>query len=294
MREITSSIENRPIDVTGARDFWRRRIGATARAHENLVDALASAFVNRIVIEDAAAFASVRGRPAIFVANHQVAIESLLFAALVPGLHDRVIVALAKAEHRESWLGRLARSMSRGSATTDPQNLVFFDRADPKSLLAIVDGLRERLMASDASILLHVEGTRARVANAPVQRMSSIWTDLALASNALMVPVRFTGGLPLGDATTSLDFPVGYGRQDYYIGRPIRPDELRPLNLLERQRLVLASINALGRDVPGQPNDEIADAVARCERSGSPTEECVLRVVVDRLSRQPERSEGRP
>ena len=57
--------------------------------------------------------------------------------------------------------------------------------------------MRARLTASDASILVHVEGTRARVANAPVQRMSSIWVDLALASDAVMVPVRFTGGLPL-------------------------------------------------------------------------------------------------
>ena len=284
MQEIRS-IDGRLVDVTGARNFWRRRMGATAGTHEDLVDALAFAFVNRIVIEDPAAFDAIRGRPAIFVANHQVAIESLLFAALVPGLHERILVALAKAEHRESWLGRLARSIASVSDDTDPENLVFFDRADAASLLTIVNGLRARLTASDASILVHVEGTRARVANAPVQRMSSIWVDLALASDAVMVPVRFTGGLPLNEVATSLEFPVGYGRQDYYIGRPIRPEELRPLNLIERQRRVLGAINALGArvEVPGQPDSEIADAVARCVHQGKATEECVLRVVVDRL-----------
>ena len=279
------SIDGRLVDATGARSFWRRRIGATAGTHEHLVDALALAFVNRIVIEDPAAFDAIRGTPAIFVANHQVAIESLLFAALVPGLHERILVALAKTEHRESWLGRLARLISSVSADTDPENLVFFDRTDAASLLAIVDGLRARLTTSDASILVHVEGTRARAANVPVQRMSSIWVDLALASDAVMVPVRFTGGLPLSEVATSLDFPVGYGRQDYFIGRPIRPEEPRSLNLIERQRRVLGAINALGAraEVPGRPDSEIADAVARCVQQGSSTEECVLRVVVDRL-----------
>ena len=249
------------------------------------MDALASAFVNRIVIEDPPAFDAIRGRPAIFVANHQVAVESLLFAALVPGLHERTLVTLAKAEHRESWLGRLARSIASASDDTDPEIVVFFDRADAASLLTIVDGLRARLTASDASILVHVEGTRARVANAPVQRMSSIWPDLALASDAAMVPVRFTGGLPLTEVAVNLDFPVGYGGQDYHIGRPIRADELRPLNLIERQRRVLGAINALGTraDVPGQPDFAIADAVARCVEQGASTEECVLHVVVDRL-----------
>src|SRR5919112_6469178 len=98
MQEIRS-IDGRLIDVTGARNFWRRRMGVAGGTHEDLVDALASAFVNRIVIEDPAAFDAIRGGPAIFVANHQVAIESLLFAALVPGLHERILVALAKAEH---------------------------------------------------------------------------------------------------------------------------------------------------------------------------------------------------
>src|SRR5262245_18080592 len=138
MQEIRSAIDGRLVDVTGARTFWRRRIGATAGAHEDLVDALAFAFVNRIVIEDSAAFDAIRGTPAIFAANHQVAIESLLFAALVPGLHQRVIVALAKAEHRQSWLGQLAGSISTRSGASDPENLVFFDRADPASLLTIV------------------------------------------------------------------------------------------------------------------------------------------------------------
>jgi 1-acyl-sn-glycerol-3-phosphate acyltransferase len=286
MQEIRS-IDGRLVDVTGARNFWRRRLGATAGTHEDLVDALASAFVNRIVIEDPAAFDAIRGRPAIFVANHQVAIESLLLAGLVAGLHERILVALAKAEHRDSWLGRLARSIASVSGDTDPENLVFFDRADAASLLTIVNGLRARLTASDASILVHVEGTRARVANAPVQRMSSIWVDLALASDAVVVPVRFTRGLPLNEVATSLEFPIGYWKQDYYIGRPIRPEELRPLNLIERQRRVLGAINALGArvEVPSQPDSAIADAVARCVHQGKTTEECVLRVVVDRLGR---------
>jgi hypothetical protein len=60
------------------------------------------------------------------------------------------------------------------------------------------------------------------------------------------VPVRFIGGLPREPVEHRLEFPVGMGRQDIYIGRPLSPEDLAPLHYGERKRRVLDAINALG------------------------------------------------
>jgi 3-hydroxymyristoyl/3-hydroxydecanoyl-(acyl carrier protein) dehydratase/1-acyl-sn-glycerol-3-phosphate acyltransferase len=268
-----------PLDTTGARAFWRRRLGTGPGLAEDLVDGLARQFVGDIVLADAAAFGALRGRPVVFLANHQVAVESLLFATLVPGLHDRVVVALAKAEHRETWMGQLMRLIARFPGGADPRTLVFFDRSDGASLLPILEELRRRMTEEDASLLVHVEGTRARAAGVPATRMSAVWIDLALAADAAVVPVRFTGGLPLAEARQRLEFPLGYGRQDYRLGRPLLPDELRPLDLAARQRRVLDAINALGprAESPAAPDPAFEDAVQACRaKTGGRTEHAVL------------------
>src|SRR4029079_785943 len=159
------------LDAPGARAYWRRRVGAGPGLAEDLVDALARQFVERGGVADPDALQAVHGRPALFLANHQVGIESLLFSVLASGLHGRVLVALAKAEHRQSWRGRRARLLARAPGTADPANLVFFDRSDRASLPAIVDRLRRRMADEDSSLLVHVEGTRARAAGQALMRM---------------------------------------------------------------------------------------------------------------------------
>ena len=52
-------------------------------------------------------FASLQGRGVIFLANHQVAVESLLFSALLSSLTGVSIQTIAKASHRDTWVGRL-------------------------------------------------------------------------------------------------------------------------------------------------------------------------------------------
>src|SRR5262249_27980732 len=153
--------------------------------------------------------------------------------------------------------------LAEAPGTADPENLVFFDRSDGASLLAIVDRLRRRMADADASLLVHVEGTRALAAGHAVTRMSAVWTDLALAADAAVVPVCFTGGLPAADAGQRLEFPVGFGRQAYHLGRPLLPEELRPLDLAARQRRVLDAINGLADadDVPARADPGFVSAV---------------------------------
>jgi 1-acyl-sn-glycerol-3-phosphate acyltransferase len=189
-----------------------------------------------------------------------------------------VVVALAKAEHRESWMGRLMRLIAQQPGVADPRTLAFFDRSDSASLLPILEQLRHRLQHEDASLLVHVEGTRSLAARRPVAHMSGVWIDLALAAGAPIVPVRFSGGLPLQEADARLEFPVGFGRQDYHVGRPLPPDELLRLDLAARQRRVLDAINELGprEEMPGDPDHAFPAAVDSWRGRARSAERAVL------------------
>jgi hypothetical protein len=91
-----------------------------------------------------------------------------------------------------------------------------------------------------------VEGTRSLACGQPVAKMSSTFIDMALAIGAPIIPVRLVGGLPVQPLEERIEFPVGFGRQDYWIGRPLMPEELVKLPLKARKDLVLAAMNGLG------------------------------------------------
>ena len=99
--------------------------------------------------------------------------------------------------------------------------------------------------------MVHVEGTRSLDCRTPVQKMTGAWLDLAVATDVAVVPVRFTGGLPVESAGQRLDFPVAMGQQDAWIGRPLLPAELEGLNYGDRKALTLERLNGLG---PAQDN----------------------------------------
>ena len=100
-----------------------------------------------------------------------------------------------------------------------------------------------------------------------------------------MVPVRFVGALPRQPLEERIEFPIGMGRQDIYLGRPILPDELHALHYGDRKRLVIDAINALGppNDLE-RPNPGDADFEARVQAwqqaRGVSHEHAVLREVL--------------
>ena len=113
----------------------------------------------------------------------------------------------------------------------------------------------------------------------PVVKMSSAFIDMALAVGAPIVPVRFVGGLPTSDLTARIEFPIGFGHQDYWIGRPILPDELAALPYKDRKTTVLAALNGLGPavDVPAPPDPDFATRVdAWIAETGASPEHAVL------------------
>jgi PfaB family protein len=250
-------------DIGQVRTYWDARFAMGPWPVEDLYYGLIERFVGDVILTDPAAFAAVRGRSSLYLGNHQVGVESLLFSILGSALSGTPTVTLAKAEHRTSWLGRLIAHSFSYPGVVDPNVITFFDREDKESLVQIVGDLSQAMATTGKSAMVHVEGTRAFSCRTPVIKMSSVFLDMALAVRAPVIPIRFTGALPVEPLETRIEFPIGYGRQDIWIGRPILPEELETLPYKDRKPFVIAAMNALGpqADEPSAPDPSFAEAV---------------------------------
>ncbi|MDI4646342.1 beta-ketoacyl synthase N-terminal-like domain-containing protein [Cohnella hashimotonis] len=292
-REIRVASQAPARDIERAMGYWRRKLGSGPWLGEDLYRALIASFVGRFVVEDPVRFAQASRGPVLYLANHQTAVESLLFACLAEGLTQSPVAAIAKKEHRDSWIGRMLAHLGANPNARFTIPIVHVDREDQMAMLQTLKDLAVRMTEGNESILVHVEGTRARAENKEVTVVSGIWTDLALQGNLPIVPVRFAGGLPTEESETRLEFPVGYGRQHYNIGRPIFPDELRALPLPARKQVILEALNGTGRtpaqkgDAPGANGGDpalIEQIRLLTELAHVPYEQAVLLASLARLS----------
>ena len=128
-------------DLSVVRSYWRKHFAVGEWPVEDLYYGLVERFVGDVVLADPAAFNAVQGRSCLYLANHQVGVESLLFSMLVSALSKTPTVTLAKAEHRTSWLGTLIAHNFSYPGVVDPKVITFFDRDDKESLLRIVGEL---------------------------------------------------------------------------------------------------------------------------------------------------------
>ena len=254
--------------VTGA--AWRRLLGLPPSPAEDLYMALLLRFTSTVRIEDPAAVDSLAGRPVMFLANHQTMVESPLFMALATGLFDGLISAVAHVQHRESWLGWLLGHYLAYPGIADPGLMSFFDDRDQRLFMRGFDDLRRFLLARRRSLLVHVDGTRVQTCRHRVADCSSLFVRLAVELDMPIVPVRFRGGLPVRSMDRWFDFPIGYGRQDYWIGRPILPSDLATIDADARRALILGRLNRLGGAIedeqPNPPDPDFAEAVERVRR----------------------------
>ncbi|MFT4621368.1 MAG: 3-oxoacyl-(acyl-carrier-protein) synthase/3-hydroxymyristoyl [Myxococcota bacterium] len=287
------------LDLAPVQSFWRRWFGLGQWPVEDIQLGLAERFVRRVVFEDPGAMRPMRGRGALYVANHQVALESLLCAVLLGGLMEIPLVTLAKAEHQHTWMGKLnQRSFSwPGAAERDPGVLAFFDRTQSADLQRILGPLFAQAQVGTRSLMVHVEGTRSLECRSPVTTLSGVFTDLAIAHDVPIVPVRLWGGLPVSPTARRLDFPVGLGQQDILVGRPIEAAELRGLPLKARKDRVLGALNDLGgpraSEAPLAGDPGFAEAVRGwCARTGSGEAHSVLYNTLLHGSRQSEGTEA--
>jgi acyl transferase domain-containing protein/3-hydroxymyristoyl/3-hydroxydecanoyl-(acyl carrier protein) dehydratase len=289
-------------DRDEARAFWRGVTGAREGwAGEDLFFSLIDQFVADVRFADAEAIAARRGKGAIYVANHQVALETILAAIVIGGVSRTVPTLPAKAEHRDTWVGALTTLLTSRPGLTDPRLLRFIDRSDPASVLSLREDLLSELHQG-RSALVHVEGTRATSCRSRVATMSSVFLDLAIGAGVDVIPVRFVGGLPIEDQGRRFELPVACGKQTYWFGKPIAAATLAELPYAARPVHVLNAINALGvapeHETPATANRELerdvralrdelhvpeaqAAMIASLERLASPSTE--TRLLLDAL-----------
>lgn len=243
------------LDISVVRDFWGKWFDRAPWPVEDLYYGLIKRFVRRVVLDDPVAFKAIHGRSVVYLGNHQVGIESLLFSIIGSALGGVPTVTLAKIEHKQTWLGQLIAHCFSYPGVADPRVIAFFDRNDKASLPGIIGELAAEMLHPGRSVMVHVEGTRSMTCRTPVQKMSGAFIDMALKVNAPIVPVRFVGGLPGPSLDARIEFPLGMGTQDYWLGRPLLPEELAKLPYGERKKRVIEAINALGpSNADEQPN----------------------------------------
>ena len=228
-------------DMTAVTGWWRAHLTqlsgrpAGAWPGEDLIAALAQRYLADLVVHDPVAMEAVRGRPCLFLGNHENYLESVIFTCVAPALFGTPARALAKVEHRDRWLGAVERLLTTYPGQEQDPFIVWFDQKDPASLPALARG------ACDRSLLVHVEGTRQIVPGQPVDKISSLWVDIALERGMPIVPVAFRGGV---DGVNRHDVPAA--PQTHHVGAPVLPETLAAIPYAERRRVLADAINALG------------------------------------------------
>jgi 1-acyl-sn-glycerol-3-phosphate acyltransferase len=254
------------LDWCQIRDYWVDRSEGQHYLVHDLGAALIRQFVRHIVVEDPQDFRKRAGQPAIYLANHQLYVESFLFLSAIAAMTGVPAEAIAKKEHQEDWVGDVFRLAESELLGNNPMQILFLDRNDPADLLRILKDYGQTVADRPRSLLVHVEGTRARQAGQRTEKVSSVLVDLAIGCGLPIVPVRFSGGLPLEDNGEKFNFPVDLGKQDHYIGAAIEAEFLSSLPYRERTTLILDGINNLGpdgsMDVPLPGDAEFAKLVS--------------------------------
>ena len=237
--------------------FWRDELGISGWPGEDVFQALFNAFVGAVEISDGAAHA-MRDGPVIFIANHQVAIESLIFVFAVGGIGRRHIRALAKQAHQTSWVGEMLGLLNAYPGQNPAPPSYFRDEYDPQSLVDMLAEMRRGLTTDGHSLLIHAEGARVLDCRRSVSQVSSVFVDLARETGVPIVPVRFANALPVETMDNYLDFPFGFCRQTYQLGEPVTASALAAAHPRDRRPMVTAAINATGvpaeEEVPTPPN----------------------------------------
>ncbi|MGE3671092.1 MAG: beta-ketoacyl synthase N-terminal-like domain-containing protein [Polyangiaceae bacterium] len=246
VRDAEASPVAERLDLSSVRNHWTGALGVNGSwLGSDLWEGLIERFVERVVLTAPEAFYAIAGKPAIYIANHQVQIESLLITNLLSALSGTQVVTMANAKHETRWIGWILRSLFSYPGARDPRAIVYFDQSAPDSMFHILADLKQRLSQGD-SFFVHAQGTRAQSCREATSKLSSLFLDLAVEQRLPIVPVRFSGGLPVEPCQGKLEFPHGFGRQDYWVGEPIAPEVLSALPYAARRSHVLDAINGLG------------------------------------------------
>ena len=95
----------------------------------------------------AVGYAALHGRGVLYLANHQLDLESVLFVSMIAALQGTVTTAIARQELGESWVGPYFDICFQHPQLVDPHMLLLIDRASPE---AVFQALRSAFFAAQS------------------------------------------------------------------------------------------------------------------------------------------------
>jgi 3-hydroxymyristoyl/3-hydroxydecanoyl-(acyl carrier protein) dehydratase/1-acyl-sn-glycerol-3-phosphate acyltransferase len=232
--------------LPATREHWRSLLAGTAPPVEDICRGLILRFLRQLRVADPEALRAARSGGVIFLANHQVTVESTIFAIVTSALMGAPVLTLARIENQTSWLDQFMQHAFSYPGLRRPRMSQYFDRDNRASLPGIIREMSAEIAASGRSVMVHVEGAMAHSCRTPVRKLAGAFLDMAIQLGRPVVPVRFAGDLPVAPVSDEIDFPIGMGQQDIHIGPPLAPDEMQRLNYRDRRQHVINAINHLG------------------------------------------------
>ncbi|MBU2983761.1 polyketide synthase dehydratase domain-containing protein [Saccharophagus degradans] len=266
---VTSKYAQANAGLLFIRDYWRASISANGGLVEDIFMAIAHRFTGTIKNNNICSGKLIQAqrdskpKGVLYLANHQVGVESVLFAIAMSALNGMPVSALAKKEHAHSWIGNMLTALAPFNAKN---LLTLINRENPTAVLQVMGKAMQAVAMGEHSLLVHIAGTRSLAAREAQTTISSSLIDAAIKAGVDIVPVLFHGGLPIEPAKQRLEFPLGMAKQDWTLGRAIPAHILANLNSAEQKQYVLNALNGLDdilvNEQPNKPQVEFEKQVA--------------------------------
>jgi 3-hydroxymyristoyl/3-hydroxydecanoyl-(acyl carrier protein) dehydratase/malonyl CoA-acyl carrier protein transacylase len=236
----------------------------------DLMLAVLQRFAGGLFLENPSVLNLMSSSPVLYVANHQIDLEGIVFAIALTAMSGRRCRVMARDTVRQEFWGQVFSCLGEHPGVSDPDLFLLVERQDINAMWqAFQDALRT-LRDDNGALLIHVEGVHKERAREPVGKVSAALVDSAVALELPLVPVRFAGSLPLEPVTERPEWPVGLAPGRAWVGGAIMPQTLRPLGSKQRAALVAEAINRLGapadaleNEVPTQGDPALHEAVAQ-------------------------------
>jgi 3-hydroxymyristoyl/3-hydroxydecanoyl-(acyl carrier protein) dehydratase len=221
---------------------------------EDLLRGIFHRFGGGMVIEDPQGFAALSGCGVLYLANHQLDLESIFSVILMSVLADSKTQVMAREEARGSYFGRLFSILDRRGGLPDPGLFALVERQDIAGMWRAFQAYLDKVRDEQMSFLVHVEGAHKERAREPVGRISAALVDSAVERGLPIVPVRFAGSLPVEPESAHPEFPAALGPFRAILGSPFLAEHLLRYPSKARCELVCRALNTLG-----EPYDRLED-----------------------------------
>jgi 3-hydroxymyristoyl/3-hydroxydecanoyl-(acyl carrier protein) dehydratase len=237
---------NPTLDVSKATAFWRDHfLASPSDSEEMFFSNLCEQFLDKIQLQDHAALQDLQGRPVIYLANRETAIEQFFLAALLPPVTGTPLQLVFPSQPASIFLRALQAGLGAWTGDRNPEaNALVL--AGPEFSEAAADRLRSLLHVERMSLLLPWSNRLDASATGDARRGMENLLELAASSNTPIVPLRIFGSPLTAQDQETPDLPSGLGRLQIWLGAPLLPDELSSICPTERLSHLSQAILTLG------------------------------------------------